>query len=247
MKFIDWFPYYQDIRQQFGYSTEKDQEAAEILSNMLKRKALDTKALQRKINGKQVLVIGAGPSLEKTIRYLKQSKYRKYIKLVANGAVQALIENKIRPDVVVTDLDGNLPFLRKAEKLGAIMVVHAHGDNIDMLKKVVPRLHRIVGTTQVMPTENVYNFGGFTDGDRCVFLAEEFGAKQIILFGMEFGPQVGRYSKDTIKDVELKQKKMQVGKKLLIMLAKHSRSQLFDASPRQVKGFKYFRMTEPRS
>ena len=64
MKFIDWFPYYQDIRQQFGYSTEKDQEAAEILSNMLKRKALDTKALQRKINGKQVLVIGAGPSLE---------------------------------------------------------------------------------------------------------------------------------------------------------------------------------------
>jgi uncharacterized Rossmann fold enzyme len=64
---------------------------------------------------------------------------------------------------------------------------------------------------------------------------------------MEFGPQVGRYSKDTIKDVELKQKKMQVGKKLLIMLAKHSRSQLFDASPRQVKGFKYFKMREPRS
>ena len=122
--------------------------------------------------------------------------------------MQALIENKIRPDVVVTDLDGNLPFLRKAEKLRSNNGhAYAHGDNIDMLKKVVPRLHRIVGTTQVMPTENVYNFGGFTDGDRCVFLAEEFGAKQIILFGMEFGPQVGRYSKNTIKDVELNKKR----------------------------------------
>jgi uncharacterized Rossmann fold enzyme len=242
VKFIEWFPYYQDIRQQFGYSTEKDQEAAEILSNMIKRKALDTRALQRKINGKSVVVIGAGPSLEKNIRNLKQRKYRKYIKLVANGAVQALIENKIRPDIVVTDLDGNLPFLRKAEKMGAIMVVHAHGDNIEMLKKVVPKLHRLIGTTQVMPTENVYNFGGFTDGDRSVFLAEEFGAKQIILLGMEFGPQVGRYSKDTVKDIELKQRKMQVGKKLLIILAKRSRSQLFDASPRQVKGFKQYRL-----
>jgi uncharacterized Rossmann fold enzyme len=246
VKFIDWFPYYQDVRQQFGYSTEKDQQAAEILSNMIKRKALDIRVLQRKINGKQVMVIGAGPSLEKNVRYLKQSEYRRYVKLVANGAVQALIENKIRPDIVVTDLDGNLPFLRKAEKLGAIIVVHAHGDNIDLLKKVIPKLHRLIGTTQVMPTENVYNFGGFTDGDRCVFLAEEFKAQQIVLLGMEFGPRIGRYSKRTVEDIELKQRKMQAGKKLLTMLAKHSHSQLFDTSPRLVKGFRHFRMKEPK-
>jgi 2-amino-4-hydroxy-6-hydroxymethyldihydropteridine diphosphokinase len=246
VKFIDWFPYYQDVRQQFGYSTEKDQQAAEILSNMIKRKALDIRVLQRKINGKQVMVIGAGPSLEKNVGYLKQSEYRRYVKLVANGAVQALIENKIKPDIVVTDLDGNLPFLRKAEKLGAIIVVHAHGDNIDLLKKVIPKLHRLIGTTQVMPTENVYNFGGFTDGDRCVFLAEEFKAQQIVLLGMEFGPHVGRYSKRTVEDIELKQRKMQAGKKLLAMLAKHSHSQLFDTSPRLVKGFRHFRMKEPK-
>jgi uncharacterized Rossmann fold enzyme len=32
MKFADWFPYYQGIRADFGYSTEKDQEAARIPS-----------------------------------------------------------------------------------------------------------------------------------------------------------------------------------------------------------------------
>jgi uncharacterized Rossmann fold enzyme len=242
VKFIDWFPFYQDIRQQFGYSTEKDQEAAGLLSALIKRKALDTQVLKKKIAGKRVLVIGAGPSLERNIESLKRREFRKYVKVVANGSVQPLIENKIKPDIVVTDLDGNLSFLKKAEKMGAIMVVHAHGDNIDMLKQVVPKLHRIIGTTQVMPAERVYNFGGFTDGDRCVFLAEEFGAQQIILFGMEFGPEVGKYSKDTVKEMGLKRRKMQAGKKLLAMLAKNSRSQLFDTSPRPIKGFEYFRL-----
>ena len=27
VKFDDWFPYYQEIRNEFGYSTEKDQNA----------------------------------------------------------------------------------------------------------------------------------------------------------------------------------------------------------------------------
>jgi uncharacterized Rossmann fold enzyme len=44
MEFVDWFPHYQSIRQRFGYSTQKDQEAANILSKMIKRKALDKKS-----------------------------------------------------------------------------------------------------------------------------------------------------------------------------------------------------------
>ncbi|MGH9996006.1 MAG: hypothetical protein ACRD4J_12345, partial [Nitrososphaeraceae archaeon] len=34
VEFIEWFPYYQEIREQFGYSTERDQEAAKVLSYM---------------------------------------------------------------------------------------------------------------------------------------------------------------------------------------------------------------------
>jgi len=235
VRFIDWFPYYQDIRQQFGYSTEEDQNAAGILSNMLKKKSLDLKVLQRKIAGRHVMVIGAGDSLIQNIKFVK--KNRKFVKIVADGATKALIENHIKPDFVVTDLDGDTSFLRKAERVGAIIVVHGHGDNIEELKKIVPTLRRVIGTTQVMPVENVYNFGGFTDGDRCAFLADEFGAEEIVLVGMEFGGRIGEYSKKSVENIQLKRDKMKVGKRLLEMLAKRSRSRLFDTSRKPIRGF----------
>ena len=243
MEFIDWFPYYQSIRQQFGYSTQKDQEAANILSKMIKRKALDKKVLQRKIAGKQVMVIGSGPGLDRNLEFIKKNRTLK--KIVANGAVQVLIEGRIKPDIVITDLDSNPSFLQKAEKMGATIVVHAHGDNMAMLKKLVPKFRHIVGSTQVMPVENVYNFGGFTDGDRCVFLADEFMAKEIILVGMEFGHPINRYSAEIAKNDYLKKEKMKAARKLLEMLAKRgSKSNLFDTSKRPIKGFKRFMINE---
>jgi 2-amino-4-hydroxy-6-hydroxymethyldihydropteridine diphosphokinase len=235
VKFIDWFPYYQNVRQQFGYSTEKDQEAANVLSRLIKRKALDIKLLQRKIAGRNVLAIGAGDSLISNIKFIK--KNRKFVRIVADSATRVLIENHIKPDIVVTDLDGDALFLRKAERAGAIMVVHSHGDNVEELKKFVPTFRHVIGSTQVMPVENVYNFGGFTDGDRCVFLADEFGAKEIVLVGMEFGDRIGHHSKKIVKNIGLKKEKMKVGKRLLEMLAKRSPSRLFDTSQRPIRGF----------
>lgn len=237
MKFAEWFPYYQGIRAEFGYSTEKDQEATMILSEMIKKRALEPKVLEKKIRGKNVLVIGAGPSLEdeKSLKFIKKNK--NFVKIVADGAVQFLIENKIKPDIVVTDLDGNPAALQKAEKGGALMVVHAHGDNTNMLKKLVPKFKKLVGSTQVMPVENVHNFGGFTDGDRGVFLAEEFGAKKIVLVGMDFGNSIGKYSKKKVKDAELKKQKMEAGRRLLEMLSKQSRSQLADTAKKPIRGF----------
>jgi uncharacterized Rossmann fold enzyme len=202
---------------------------------MIKKKSLDIKVLQRKIARRHVMVIGAGDSLIQNIKFIK--KNRKFVKIVADGATQALIENHIKPDVVVTDLDGDTSFLRKAERVGAIIVVHSHGDNIEELKKIVPTLRRVIGTTQVMPVENVYNFGGFTDGDRCVFLADEFGAEEIVLVGMEFGDRIGKHSKKVVKNIQLKRDKMKVGKRLLEMLAKRSRSRLFDTSRKPIRGF----------
>ena len=239
MEFVDWFPYYQSIRQQFGYSTQKDQEAANILSKMIKRKALDKNILQRKIAGKEILVIGSGPGLERNLEFIKRGA--KFIKIVADGATQVLIERKIKPNIVVTDLDGNPSFLQKAESMGATMVVHAHGDNIMAIRKMVPKFRHVIGSTQVMPVENVYNFGGFTDGDRCVFLAEQFAAKEIILIGMEFGHHVDRHSREIITKGDLKDEKLKVARKLLEMLAKkQSRSNLLDTSTRPIKGFRHF-------
>lgn len=241
MQFVTWFPYYQDIRKKMGYSTEEDQKAAYILSNLIKRKFLDSKILDKKIRGKQVLAIGAGPNLDLYTSFIK--KNRSFVKIVADGAVKFLIENNIKPDIVVTDLDGDLRFLVKAEKLGAIMVIHAHSDNVDLIRKYIPKFRKIIGTTQVMPVEHVYNFGGFTDGDRCVFLAEEFGAKDIVLVGMLFDASIGQYSKAIIDNVEVKREKLQIAKRLLQVLAKNTKSNLFDTSKKPIIGFKYFKIT----
>jgi 2-amino-4-hydroxy-6-hydroxymethyldihydropteridine diphosphokinase len=237
VKFVEWFPFYQQIRMEFGYSTEKDQKAAEMLSNMIKRKALQVSKIQKKIKGKEVLVIAAGPSLEKNIEFIKKNK--KYIKIAADGVVEFLLNNKITPDIVVSDLDGNPKYLRMAEKFGAIMVIHAHGDNIDDLEKNVPKFRKIIGTTQVMPTENVYNFGGFTDGDRCVFLAEEMRAKSITLIGMDFDNNPRKFSTNNHEvDFELKRKKLKTAKRLVEMLGRQAKSKLINKSGTTIRGIK---------
>ncbi len=63
----------------------------------------------------------------------------------------------------------------KASRMGAVMVVNGHGDIIPIINSIVPTLFNVVGSTQAVPLANVHNFGGFTDGDRCVFLARERG------------------------------------------------------------------------
>jgi uncharacterized Rossmann fold enzyme len=237
VKFIEWFPFYQQIRTEFGYSTEKDQEAAEMLSNMIKDKALPVSKIQKKIQGKHVLVIGAGPSLEKNIEFIKKNK--KYIKIAADGVVEILLNSKIKPDIVVSDLDGNPKYLRMAEKMGAIMVIHAHGDNMENLQKNVPKFRKIIGTTQVMPTANVYNFGGFTDGDRSVFLAEEMKAKSITLVGMDLDSKPRKFAtSDQDSQIDTKRKKLMTAKRLLEMLGKQSKSKLINKSNTRIKGIK---------
>jgi uncharacterized Rossmann fold enzyme len=68
----------------------------------------------------------------------------------------------------------------------AIMVIHAHGDNINAIKTHVPSISAVIGTTQAKPLTNVLNVGGFTDGDRAVFLGKEFGARVVSVIGFDF-------------------------------------------------------------
>ncbi|NHI04633.1 hypothetical protein DYY67_1794 [Candidatus Nitrosotalea sp. TS] len=74
---------------------------------------------------------------------------------------------------------------------------------------------RCIGTTEGKPFDKIKNFGGFTDGDRCVFLARHFGAKRIILFGMDFGDTVGAYSKDGRYNRVVKLQKLRKARSLL--------------------------------
>ena len=231
MKVKGWEKKYAKILKEFNFSRREDEESARVLNSILKRR-VPLKKLEEKIRNQTVFVVGAGSSLLSSVPILK--KYKNITKIVADGATRALIENKIIPDVVVTDLDGDPEFLKKASKSGAIMVVHSHGDNIEKLH-LASEFRTCIGTTEGRPFGNIHNFGGFTDGDRCVFLARYFKAEKIILFGMDFGSKIGRYSKIRVYDRHTKLRKLQHGKKLLEWLASKDSSGLYTTKP--IKGF----------
>lgn len=137
--------------------------------------------------------------------------------IAADGATSAVRKYRT-PDVIVTDLDGDVEDQLDAWRKGAWMVVHGHGDNIPKLKQVVPKLtERVLGTIQVDKPAQLTNFGGFTDGDRAAFMAHHLGASKIYLAGMDLGEEVGKYSR-TPKN-ERKLMKLDICKDLLSWLA----------------------------
>jgi uncharacterized Rossmann fold enzyme len=241
MQIDEWLRWYNIIKDTFHYSIVDDTNASILLSMMIKGRELSIDTLKGCIEGKDVLIFGAGPSLLQSLHDIIANGIRiDALTLIAcDGASQALIEHGIKPDIVVTDLDGNHEYLLTSDTLGAVMVVHAHADNVNLMRYMVPKLRNIIATTQVKPLHNVYNFGGFTDGDRAVFLASEFNARSIILAGMDFGYEVGYYSKRSY-NIGLKVAKMQFAKMLLESLAEECKGKgikLYNLSSSRIKGF----------
>ncbi len=183
MQFSTWEPLYQSILDDFGFSLARDEDAANLLADLMRERELVLNVAQERVAGRTVVVFGNAPSLDKELNELQE---RDAAFIAADGATAVLLMHGIVPDIVVTDLDGPFPAILKANQMGSIVVVHAHGDNLDALKKYVPQLERIMGTVQCRPPPGLYNFGGFTDGDRCVFLAQELGAAKIKLVGFDY-------------------------------------------------------------
>jgi hypothetical protein len=233
MMISGWGKRYFTILKEMNYSEKKDKESALILDSILK-KTDSIEKVKEIIQGNTVFVIGSGPSLSIAIPKLK--KLKKSIKIAADSSLEPLIDNGIIPDIIVTDLDGNEDTIKKISKTKSIFVIHAHGDNIEKLQ-MVKKMKNCVGTTQTNPFNKIQNFGGFTDGDRGVFLASYFDAKKIILFGMDFGNQIGKFSNTKKSDREIKLKKLKIGKNLLIWLSTITKSELFTTS-KPIKGFK---------
>jgi len=231
MTIVGWESKYQEILKDFGYSRKKDIQSCKLLDSLLPKKASVVK-IRDLIENKPVFVIGAGPSLPSCISILK--KYKKITKIVADGATKAIIENNLKPDIVVTDLDGDIKSLKKAGRTNTMMVVHAHGDNTEKIH-LVKYFKNCIGTTQTKSVGKVHNFGGFTDGDRCVFLASHFKAKKIILLGMDFGTRIGKYSKVSVVNRNTKIAKLRRGKKLLEWLVQKSKSEFYSTT--EIKGF----------
>ena len=206
--FAVWEPIYEEILEDFGFDRKGDEESARILSRMLTdRNTVNLSELKTTIAGKTSLICGNAPGLRKELSEIDLSAF---VVIAADGAAAVLMDAGRVPEVICTDLDGNSETDIEKEILacekGSIVLIHAHGDNIDKLEKFIPRFKRFIATTQARPFDKVFNFGGFSDGDRCVFVAREFGASRIKLAGFDFeDPDVN----------PIKRKKLKWAKKLI--------------------------------
>jgi Uncharacterized Rossmann fold enzyme len=121
----------------------------------------------------------------------------------------------ITPDIIVTDMDGEISSQINANNSGAVALLHAHGDNFEMIQRYAPEFKgKIILTTQSTPDSTLSNYGGFTDGDRAACLAKHFGAKRIRLIGFDFEDP---YPKEGT-DPEIKRKKLSWAKKIIAAL-----------------------------
>ncbi|MDD1655355.1 MAG: DUF115 domain-containing protein [Methanomicrobiales archaeon] len=201
-KFEDWEPYYLQILSDFGLDRASDEEAARVLDRLLPRDSLPL--LRRRIRGKAVTVCGNARSLEGELDRLSG------VVVAADRAADRLYSRGIRPAAIATDLDGATEAFTEMNRMGTVIVVHAHGDNIPLLEWWVPRLPGpLVGTTQARPVGRVHNFGGFSDGDRAVFLAHALEASSVTLVGFDLDdPSVN----------PVKRRKLQWARRLLSLL-----------------------------
>lgn len=222
-----WYKtFYNKIVESLSISEGLDRRSRDILSELMTRHTTADVLhnLSPILFKKIVFVFGAGPSLDSDIKGVKVlfNKIQPVI-VAADGAADALYKARAKPTVVVSDLDScSLRNLQLTARNGSVFV-HAHGDNYELVKKILPKLGRnVFGTTQVESANNVKNFGGFTDGDRSCYVASHFSPSCIVIAGMDFGRLEGRHSKNRYEALANPKREMKMtwGRKSLEFLVK---------------------------
>ncbi len=207
MEWEEWRRIYKKILEDFGFEEARDEEAARIAAG-IKKSNISLGEMKKIISGKVVTICGAGENLEEEIGEIEG------VVIAADEATSVLMANGIFPHIIATDLDGNIEDIIDANEKGSIAIVHAHGDNMDALRKYLPLFRgKILLTTQAKPFNEIYNFGGFTDGDRAYCLARHFKAREIKLVGFDFEKPREKEG----KDMEVKKKKLEWARKIIEM------------------------------
>lgn len=215
MRWELWHPWYEQISKRLELDETADRAAAKILNDLLPEP--DISGMAKIVEKRECIILGAGPSLDEDLERLQRASLLNKVLISADGATSAVIKYRA-PKMIVTDLDGNVEDQLAAWRRGSWLVVHAHGDNVKQVRRFLPNINeRIIGTTQVKPFGRLYNFGGFTDGDRAAFMAHELGASKIYLAGMDLGTEIGSYSGD--KNLKRKFMKLNICGELLSWLA----------------------------
>lgn len=186
MRFSEWEHRYREIIERFGFSPSREEVSADWLARALSpqgsypgRRA-GRSDLRDLLDGRDIFVIGRGRGgFPQTLR---EGRRGGQVVVACDGATTPCLARGLVPDLVVTDLDGRLPDEVRANRLGSLLMVHAHGDNLPVLRKWLDRFPGpVVGSCSARPRGPLLNFGGFTDGDRAVLLAESLGARSATL------------------------------------------------------------------
>lgn len=197
----------------FGFSEADDYESAMLLSSLAGRKSQRSleSVLDKGVPSSAVLC-GGGDTLASDMMSVREGG----MIIAADGATSTLVAMDIRPDIIVTDLDGAVEDQTRFNAEGVVVFVHAHGDNKEAIRRYVPQFTgMIVCTCQCPPVEGVLNFGGFTDGDRAACIAAAIGVRTIRLAGFDFENPSSKAGKSS----EVKARKLAWAKRILSMLA----------------------------
>ena len=206
MRNEDWDPIYCEILKDMGYDRASDENAARVLKALMVNADLITDD-ELEIED-TVSVFGAADSLPSDI----EKRMPEGTLISAGSATAAVMAKGILPDIVVTDLDGDIASQIEASKRGSVTLIHAHGDNIDLIMQHAKEFTgKVILTTQSKPDLVLYNFGGFTDGDRAVCFARHMGARRIILYGFDFDNPSSKIDSDPA----VKKKKLQWAKRII--------------------------------
>lgn len=191
MRPTEWDPVYERILADMGYSREEDEACVRVLKAVTAGSDLVDPDDLRPMFAGGVTVLGGAARLEEDVA----SCGTRGLVVAAGSATGRALALGIEPGAVVTDLDGDVGPQLEASAAGAVTFIHAHGDNADLVRRWAGEFRGpVVLTTQSRPERTVFCFGGFTDGDRAVCIAEEMGAPSALLLGFDFdapGPKAG--------------------------------------------------------
>ena len=205
------------VRQAFGWSESDDIESAiqlqaalrdhEQWNNSMREKTLH-EIKDQLLKAPKIVVIGAAASAEKL-----RSCDENAVFVASDGAVGAL-DDYSKLACGVSDLDG-ANCLDDAAANGQNIVVHAHGDNMVQWQEKIVKWSRFDSPPSLVLSHQVnqnipgmYNFGGFTDGDRAVCFILSLGVEvdkiELVGFNVE---RVGQWS--GVTNLEKKMQKLQ--------------------------------------
>ena len=173
-------------------------------------------------NSNKVVIIGA--AVEK--KELENLELDNTAMIAADGSVGAVIDFE-GLTCIVSDLDGGKHIDLAASK-NQRFIIHAHGDNLSRWQKIIKQWSNYATPPEVILShqtneiiKGMYNFGGFTDGDRAICFALWAGVDVSNISLIGFSTQkIGEWSGTT--NQKTKMKKLSWMRKVLAFLGLES-------------------------